>query len=95
VKTFTARATRWAKGWEIEVDVDPLPGRGPTMTQCQGTADAYGMAADLIATLTGEPVDSFAVEMTFRFEPGQRRPEWNGLRTSWLPRWVPRWQRLV
>lgn len=56
MKTYTARARRWARGWELHID-------GVGVTQSHGLRDAEYMVRDYIALLRDVPADSFGVEI--------------------------------
>jgi predicted XRE-type DNA-binding protein len=52
VKTYTVRAKRWARGWELHID-------GVGVTQSHGLTDADTMARSYIAMETETSPDSF------------------------------------
>jgi hypothetical protein len=52
--TYTVRAKRWERGWELHID-------GVGVTQSHGLADAEGMARSYIAMMTEAAPDSFTV----------------------------------
>jgi CRP-like cAMP-binding protein len=54
VKTYTVRAKRWERGWELHI-------RGVGVTQSHGLADAEMMARDYIEMRTGAEQGSFEV----------------------------------
>jgi DNA-directed RNA polymerase specialized sigma24 family protein len=54
VNTYTVRAKRWARGWELHID-------GVGVTQSHGLADAEEMARSYISTMTETAPDSFAI----------------------------------
>jgi DNA-directed RNA polymerase specialized sigma24 family protein len=56
VTTYTVRAKRWRRGWELHID-------GLGVTQSKTLNDAEAMARDYIALDTGAPRDSFDVEI--------------------------------
>ncbi len=56
MKTYTVRARRWARGWELHID-------GGGVTQARRLADAEMMARDYIALDLSVPAGSFAVEI--------------------------------
>ena len=47
-KTYTVRAVRWDKGWELHVE-------GVGVTQSHGLTDAVGMVLDYIKVMGHEP----------------------------------------
>lgn len=55
--TFTVRAQRWARGWELDID-------GVGVTQSHSLANAEGMARDYIALDLDIEPDSFDVNVT-------------------------------
>lgn len=54
MKTYTVRAKRWARGWELHID-------GIGVTQARNLGEAEGMVRDYIALDLGVPADSFDV----------------------------------
>ena len=54
MKTYTVRAKRWARGWELHID-------GVGVTQSHTLHDAEAMARDYIMLDTDEPEGSFCV----------------------------------
>lgn len=54
--TYTVRAKRWARGWELHID-------GVGVTQSKTLNDAETMARDYIALDTGAAPTSFNVEI--------------------------------
>ena len=56
MRTYDVSARRWKRGWELHID-------GVGVTQSRRLRDAEAMARDLIARRTGEPPDSFAVDV--------------------------------
>jgi DNA-directed RNA polymerase specialized sigma24 family protein len=56
VTTYTVRAKRWRRGWELHID-------GLGVTQSRTLNDAEEMARDYIAVVTGAPPDSFSIEI--------------------------------
>lgn len=57
VKTYTARARRWERGWELHI-----PGVG--VTQSHGLADADEMIADYIRIITGAEPGDYEISLT-------------------------------
>lgn len=55
--TYRVTATRWTRGWELDID-------GVGVTQSHSLADAEGMVRDYIALSLDVPADSFNVEIT-------------------------------
>jgi DNA-directed RNA polymerase specialized sigma subunit len=58
-KTFNAVATREGKWWVVDVD-------GVGVTQGRTTAEAEGMAVDLVSAMRELPESAFEVKMEFR-----------------------------
>jgi hypothetical protein len=56
VKTYTVRAKRWARGWELHID-------GVGVTQSHTLHDAEAMARDYIMLDTDAPDGSFGIEI--------------------------------
>jgi hypothetical protein len=56
VKTYTVRAKRWARGWELHID-------GVGVTQSHTLRDAEAMARDYITLDTGATDGSFSVKI--------------------------------
>lgn len=52
--TYTVRAKRWERGWELHID-------GVGVTQSHGLTDAESMARSYIAMMTEAAPESFAV----------------------------------
>lgn len=57
MKTYTVRAKRWARGWELHIE-------GLGVTQSHTLRDAEMMARDYIELDTGAAPESFAVAIT-------------------------------
>lgn len=75
---YRVAARRWAKGWELHVE-------GVGVTQSHMLGDAEMMVRDLIAINTGEPPDSFGVQITP--EPGGQDPPRSRLARLLAPWW--------
>ena len=56
MKTYTVRAKRWARGWELHID-------GVGVTQSHTLHDAEAMARDYIMLDTDAPDGSFGIEI--------------------------------
>ena len=56
MKTYTVRAKRWSRGWELHID-------GVGVTQSHTLHEAETMARDYIMLDTGAPDGSFRVEI--------------------------------
>ncbi|MGH3276725.1 MAG: hypothetical protein ACRDNZ_20655 [Streptosporangiaceae bacterium] len=57
MKTYTVRAKRWARGWELHID-------GLGVTQSRTLRDAEMMVRDYVELDTGAEPGSFAVTIT-------------------------------
>lgn len=56
MKTYTATASRWERGWEIDV-------HGVGVTAARKLNEATYMATDYIEIMTGEAANTFRVEL--------------------------------